>query len=395
MKIRFVVYGMALCLSVAAQDRGDRPMVARRGEGEIRPHSWMKGNRGGGAPSGATAPQFLYPSDITTAYGITGSLGGGSGVTVAIIDAYDAPNAEADLGVFSTQFGLPACTTANGCFKKVNETGGTSYPAYNSGWEGEISLDVQWVHAVAPNAHILLVEASSSNTTDLLAAVNYGKAHASVVSMSWGGGESRGQTGSDSTFVESGVTFLASSGDSGGLVEWPSSSPYVIAVGGTNLAVSGGHVAQPIVETAWSGSGGGCSRYEAAISAQSGFVPSTCTRRAVPDVSMDGGNNSAVSVYISKQGGWYGVYGTSLAVQLYAGLLATANGERPSPMNSALSDLYAAAAGAPTSSLYLGDFRDITSGTAGSYSAEPGWDFVTGLGSPRAGSLVPFLVTKQ
>jgi subtilase family serine protease len=322
-------------------------------------------------------------------------MGGGSGVTIAIVDAYDAPNVEADLGVFSTQFGLPACTTANGCFKKVSETGTSTLPAKNSGWEVEISLDVQWVHAVAPNAHIILVEAKSADTNDLLTGVLYAKTHASVVTMSWGGSEARGETLSDATFLESGVTFLASSGDTGGVVDWPSASPYVIAVGGTNLGVSGGHLASPVVETAWDGSGGGCSLYEAALKAQSGFVPSSCRTRGVPDVSMDGGSESAVSVYVSDQGGWFGVYGTSLAVQIYGAFIGTVNGMRGTPLTSSLSDLYAAAAGAPTSSLYLSDFRDITSGTAGRFTAGPGWDFTTGLGSPLAGSLAPFLVSKQ
>ena len=304
-------------------------------------------------------------------------------------------NAAADLATFVlTQFNLPACTTANGCFTKVGETGSTTgLPAYNSGWEVEISLDIQWVHAVAPYAHILLVEARSSSTSDLLTAVDYAKAHASIVSMSWGGNESRSETLSDSAFTGSGVTFLASSGDTGGEVLWPSSSPNVIAVGGTDLATTAGHLASPIVETARNGSGGGCSLYEAKLPAQSGFIPSTCKNRAVPDVSMDGG--TPVSVYISKQSGWEGVYGTSLSVQIYAGFIATVNGGRVKSLSSALGDLYSAAAGEPTSSLYLSDFRDITSGTAGRFSAGPGWDFTTGLGSPHAGSLAPILVNEK
>jgi subtilase family serine protease len=352
----------------------------------MRPHSWIRGDRGA-TPGAGTVPGYFNPTDIRTAYGFSSS--GGTGVTIAVVDAYDAPNAEADLGTFSTAFSLPACTTANACFSKVNQTGGTTYPNYNSGWEGEISLDIQWVHAVAPFAHILLVEARSASTSDLLAAVNYAKQHASVVSMSWGGGESRSETRSDSTFLQSGVTFLASSGDTGGQVEWPSSSPNVIAVGGTNLAASGGHLASPIVETAWSGSGGGCSRYESKISVQNGFVPSSCKNRAVPDVSISGGGTSAVSVYISKQGGWFGFYGTSLSVQLYAGFIGIVNSSRVSPLQSGLSDLYAAA-----SSGYVSDFRDITAGSAGGFTAGPEWDFTTGLGSPLAGALGVYLAGK-
>ncbi len=165
--------------------------------------------RAGGTPAASGSPGGFNPNDIATAYGITPSMGGGSGQTIAIIDAYDSPNAEADLATFSTQFGLAQCTTANGCFSKVNQTGSTTLPARNSGWEVEINLDVQWAHAVAPHAHILLVEARSANTSDLLTAVNYAKLHASVVSMSWGGNESRFESFSDSTFIQSGVTFLA------------------------------------------------------------------------------------------------------------------------------------------------------------------------------------------
>ena len=132
------------------------------------------------------------------------------------------------------------------------------------------------------------------------------------------------QTSYDSFFVKNGVTFLASSGDTGGVVEWPSSSPNVIAVGGTNLNYSNGTL---VSETAWSGSGGGCSSVEPAIAAQTGFVPSSCKNRAAPDVSMDGGGLSPVYVYISGQGGWYAFYGTSLSVQLWAGVTALANAQ--------------------------------------------------------------------
>lgn len=487
--VRGLGIALAFCTASWGQGRGDRPTVPPTGHGEIRPHSWIRGS----GPDFNESPQAgpgsavaFYPSDIYSAYGITPSLGGGSGVTIAIIDAYDSPNAEADLGVFSTMFGLPACTTANGCFKKVNESGGTVLPPRNTGWEVEINLDVQWVHAMAPNARILLVEASSANSNDLLTGVLYAKQVASVVSMSWGGGEASSETQVDSAFVQSGVTFLSSSGDTGGQVSWPSSSPNVIAVGATDLASSGGHLATPVVETAWSGTGGGCSLYESQPVAQNGFVPSSCRNRGVPDVSMNGGNVSAVAVYVSLEGGWYSVYGTSVAVQLYAGFMGTVNGLRGRPLTSALSDLYAAAAGSssgtstgtttststpPTpgspssgipgagalgspqllraaaspegvpgvpgagsgsggsgsggsgsggsgsggsgssgssgssgtsssgtssssSSLYLLDFRDITSGIAGSFSAGPGWDFTSGLGSPLAGSLAPFLVSK-
>jgi subtilase family serine protease len=382
-----------------AQDREWRgiPTVPPEGRGETRPHSWI---RKGVTPDAAKAntvqsPGGFHPSDIAAAYGIAPN--GGAGATIAIVDAYDSPNAAADLTAFSTEFGLPTTSHTN-CpfsFSKVNELGNASpLPKRNSGWEVEINLDVQWVHAVAPCAKILLVEATSSNSGDLLTGVLYAQTAASVVSMSWGGSEFHGQTYYDGIFVHTGVTFLASSGDSGGMVEWPSSSPNVIAVGGTNLAAnSSGSLEVPVVETAWNGSGGGCSTQEAALSFQKTFLPASpaCRNRAVPDVAVSGGPSSAVSVLISDQGGWYEVYGTSLAVQLYAGIIGDANAVRTSPLSSTLSDLYSDAAGAPYSTPYISNFRDITSGTAGNFSAGPGWDFVTGLGSPLLNSLRGYL----
>src|SRR5262249_15451315 len=164
----------------------------------------------------------------------------GAGTTIAIVDAFDDPTAESDLGVFSIQFALPACTTANGCFTKVNQRGGISYPRSDPGWALEISLDVQWAHAIAPGAHILLVEADSNSFANLLAAEDYARAHADYVSNSWGAGEFPGETGYDLHFVQPGVSFFVSAGDAGP-PEYPSASPNVISVGGTALQVSGGN----------------------------------------------------------------------------------------------------------------------------------------------------------
>lgn len=368
------------------------------GRGETRPHSWIREQIAPDAahPNTVQSPGGFHPADIAAAYGI--AAGRGAGATIAIVDAYDSPNAAADLTSFSTQFGLPS-TSTSACpfsFTKVNEQGKTSpLPRRNSGWEVEISLDTQWVHAVAPCAKILLVEAASSNSGDLLTAVEYAQTAASVVSMSWGGSEFRGQTFYDGIFAHPGTTFLASSGDTGGIVEWPASSPNVIAVGATSLAAnSTGALATPVSETAWNGSGGGCSTQEAALPFQKAFLPATpvCKNRAVPDVAISGGPSSAVSVLVSDQGGWFEVYGTSLAVQLYAGIIGDANATRGTALlSSTLSDLYADAKNAPNSAPYISNFRDITSGTAGSFSAGPGWDFVTGLGSPLVNSLSGYL----
>ena len=137
-----------------------------------------------------TAPTGLAPATVQSVYGYTTSPTAGAGKTIAIVDANDDPTAESDLGRFCSQYGLPACTTSNGCFAKVDQTGGTSYPSVDSGWALEISLDIQWAHAIAPGAKILLVEANSASFTDLLAAEDYARRHAGYVSNSWGTSES-------------------------------------------------------------------------------------------------------------------------------------------------------------------------------------------------------------
>ena len=214
-----------------------------------------------GNPSASISPSGLSPGTIKSVYGFTTSAAAGAGKTIAIVDAYDDPTAEADLGVFSSQYGLPACTTANGCFAKVNQTGGTSYPRKDAGWALEISLDVQWAHAIAPGAKILLVEASSNSFANLLAAEDYAKTHAQYVSNSWGASEFSGESSYDSHFAQSGVSFFVSSGDAGLPAEYPSASPNVISIGGTTLHFSGGTFT---AETGWSSGGGGCSAYETA-----------------------------------------------------------------------------------------------------------------------------------
>ena len=368
--------------------------------GEARPHVWIRGFRGTEQPYQSTVTGTYAPSGIAAAYQLDELYSWGAtglATTIAIVDAYDSPNALADLNAFSSNFGLPAmnqpnarCSGQSPTFTKVSQTGSqTSLPARNSGWEVEINLDTQWAHAIAPCANIVLVEASSSSIANLMAAVKTAGSMANYVTMSWGGGESRSQTSYDSQFSASRVTYLASSGDTGGIVEWPSSSPHVIAVGGTDLVLNANLTVQS--ETAWSGTGGGCSTVEPAIAPQSGVVPSSCQHRATPDVSIAGGPTSAVYVYISDQGGWFEVYGTSLSVQLWGGVLALTG---PSDGNM-LTYLYEGASGLPYSSLYQSDYRDIVSGTAGSFSAAPGWDFTTGLGSPLTASLLPFLVRAQ
>src|SRR2546422_2046906 len=307
-----------------------------------------------GNPSASTSPTGLSPATIKSVYGFATSGTAGAGKTIAIVDAYDAPTAEADLGVFSSQYGLPACTTANGCFAKVNQSGGTSYPRKDAGWALEISLDVQWAHAIAPGAKILLVEASSNSFTNLLAAEDYAKTHAGYVSNSWGASEFSGEASYDSHFSQSGVSFFVSSGDAGLPAEYPSSSPNVISVGGTTLHFSGSTFTG---ETGWSGGGGGCSAYENATSSQSGFSQygqvNCGGKRATPDVSLDADPASGVSVYDSTrtqgQKGWFAVGGTSASAPMVAARSA---------VGGTVVDSAAVYNGTMT-------FRDITSGNNG------------------------------
>ena len=190
-------------------------------------------------PDASTSPTGLSPATIKSVYNFPTSMTAGAGKMIAIVDAFDDPTAESDLAVFSSQFGLPACTTANGCFKKVNQTGGTNYPRKDAGWALEISLDIQWAHAIAPGAHILLVEAKSNSFANLLAAEDYAKAHAQYVSNSWGGSEFSSESSYDSHFSQSGVSFFVSAGDAGLPAEYPSASSNVISVGGTTLHFDG------------------------------------------------------------------------------------------------------------------------------------------------------------
>jgi hypothetical protein len=343
----------------------------------------------------STPPPGAYtPAQIQQAYrfnqiSFKGVAGTGSGETIAIVDAYDDPNIQADLDTFDAQFGLPSTTVT-----RVNQTGGTSVPAADStgGWELEESLDVEWAHAMAPGATILLVEANSAYDSDLLAAVDYASAHANVVSMSWGGGEFSGQASYDSHFSRAGVAFVASSGDNGAPISWPASSPNVLAVGGTALTLGANNVWSS--ETGWSGSGGGPSAYETQPSYQAGVVTQT-TNRANPDVAYDASPSTGFAVYDSynysgTSYGWVTVGGTSAGAPQWAALLAIADQGRVSNGQPALDSTSPQEV---MTTLYKnpGDFHDITTGTStGSpnYTAGPGYDYVTGIGSPLADLII-------
>lgn len=360
LSVMFLLLFAVYPVQAAPGNRGPEVQVcsgpAARGENRCFSHVF---------PNASSSPTGLSPATIKSAYNFSPSLSAGSGKTIAIVDAYDDSRIESDLGVFSTTFSLPACTTANGCFTKVNQTGGTRYPKSNSGWDLEISLDVEWAHAIAPGAKILLVEASSNSNANLYAAEDYARTHAQVVSNSWGGSETSNESSNDSHFSQPGVSFFVSSGDSGLPAQYPSASPNVISVGGTTLHFSGGTFTS---ETGWSSSGGGCSLYEPANPAQSTGSVNCSGKRATPDVSLDADPNSGVSVYdtvrYSSQSGWFTVGGTSVS----------------SPMWAARS----ADAGALVNASYVYgtgiNFRDITSGNNGA-SCLVGYDLVTGRGS--------------
>ncbi|MGW5249497.1 S53 family peptidase, partial [Streptomyces sp. NPDC004129] len=240
--------------------------------------------------TGSPTTVGYVPSDLRSAYNL-GSTSG-SGRTVAIVDAMNDPNAESDLATYRSAYGLPSCTTANGCFRKVNQNGQASpLPSADYGWAEEISLDLDMVSATCPGCHILLVEANSANTPDLMTAEDTAATTPGVVSVSnsWGGSEDNTITAADSHFNHSGVAITASSGDSGYGASWPASSPYVTAVGGTSLSKASN--SRGWTETAWSGAGSGCSAYEAKPSWQH---DSGCAKRTVADVSAVADPNTGV-----------------------------------------------------------------------------------------------------
>jgi subtilase family serine protease len=342
---------------------------------------------GGSPPSSA-----VTPSQLASAYSYSLSASSGAGTTIAIVIAYNNPTIKSDLAAFSSYYGLPAANLT-----VVNQYGqNTNLPASDSGWSLESSLDVEWAHASAPGANIVLVEARSASISDLTTAVQTASSLGSVVSMSWGGSEWAGETQYDSAsyFGKANVTFVAASGDDGGYsgAEWPSVSPNVVGVGGTTLSVRTGN------ETAWSASGwrwfasgstGGASRYESVPSYQSTYGVAS-TRRLTPDVAADANPNTGVAVFSATgAGGWVQIGGTSAAAPVWAGIIAAADTARAPAglpaLGSAqtLSLLYGLGKSAGTTA-----FHDITSGSNFAGIATKGYDVVTGLGSPVASQII-------
>ena len=357
--------------------------------------------RGAALPMAAPGPTGFTPAQIRQAYGLDQiSFGGtpadGRGTTIAIVTAYDSPNIAADLATFNATFGIPAPPS----FQKVNQTGGSTLPAFNPSWSTETCLDVQWAHAIAPGASILLVEAKSNATADMLAAVRYARSAPGVVavSMSWGQAEYAGETVDDVTFTTPAghppVSFFAASGDRGAPGIYPAMSPNVVAIGGTSLRLGKGGVA---IESAWGRSGGGVSAYQARPAYQAGIVTQTTKKRATPDVALVSDPATGLAVCDSKANGaktpWVAYGGTSIATPQWAAIGAIVAQGRAlrgaAPLDGRkelLPALYA---------LPAADFRDIVSGTSNGsprLAAGPGYDLVTGRGTPIAAALVRDLV---
>ncbi len=270
-------------------------------------------------------PAGYSPNEIATTYGY--STTGGEGSTIAVVDAYSDSTISTDLAAFSTQFGLRQCTASNHCLSIVNQTGGTATapaPPGTTGWALETSLDVEWAHALAPNADILLVEATTNRDTDLFAAIRYAATKAQYVTMAWGGTEFSGESALNVAFANSSVSYFAAVGDTASELSYPATSPDVVAVGGTTLTVTRATGAWKS-ETAWATAGGGCSRYETASAAQASYPSydqkgANCAgRRAVPDLSLDASPSSGVAVYDTVgYPGWIVAGGTSAATDMIA-----------------------------------------------------------------------------
>jgi subtilase family serine protease len=322
-----------------------------------------------GAANGLGPGGGMSPEQIRSAYGVP--VAGGAG-TIAIVDAFDYPTAVNDFNVFSHQFGLPEETGAGSVFQVVYAKG---RPRSNCGWAQESALDIQWAHAMAPNAKIVLVLAKSNSFTDLFQAVNVAESLPNVaqISMSWGGGEFSTEASYDGTF-NADLTYFAASGDTGGVTIYPGVSPKVVSAGGTTLNMNNTSF---VSETGWSGSGGGQSKYEPRPPFQNVISSIVGTKRGVPDFSFDANPQTGVSVYdsIRCQGlvGWMVFGGTSVSSPSLAGIV---NNAQNGWGDAELANVYAG-----YGSAYSLNFRDISAGSAGGNTAVANWDFVTGIGS--------------
>jgi hypothetical protein len=320
------------------------------------------------------APSGVGAADLRKAYALPTSTAG-AGQTVAVVDAFDDPKAESDLATYRSQYGLPPCTSANGCFRKVDQSGGGNLPSPDSGWAEEESLDLDMVSAACPNCHILLVEANSSSLSSLGTAVNTAIGlGARYVSNSYGGAETAKDPAKDAAYYNHpGVAITVASGDSGYGLSYPATSQYVTAVSGTSLSKASN--ARGWEETAWSGAGSGCSAYQPKPSWQR---DAGCAKRSVADVAAVADPGTGVSVYDSYQaGGWLVIGGTSASAPIIAGVYALAG--TPPDGSYPVSFPYA----------HPGGLNDVAGGGNGSCTpaylctARAGYDGPTGLGTPN------------
>ncbi|MGW0632751.1 Kelch repeat-containing protein [Streptomyces sp. NPDC002758] len=353
----------------ASEQKGDAPYATCDLMGVTNIHGALAA---GSSTPPATA---VSPNDLRAAYSLPT---GGSGQTVAIVDAGGYATAEADLAVFRSTYGLPACTTANGCFTKLDQNGGHNLPPEDAGWSMETALDLDAVSAACPDCRILLVQADSASIDDLGQAVDTAAAHHPVaISNSYGiPGEGK-PAAYDHYYDHPGIAVTASSGDYGNIVNWPASSGKVVAVGGTTLTRDG-TTARGWTEAAWNSGGSGCSRVEPKPAYQQG-IDTGCGNRAIADVSADADPATGLGIYNSASavGGWLQVGGTSLSSPLVAAMYALAGTPTPGtyPVTYPYADTNAA------------DLTDVTVGSDGRCgnqlcNARKGWDGPTGLGSP-------------
>jgi subtilase family serine protease len=396
-KLAAVSIGMLVLLAMALPTMAQSPDLSR-----IYAHPPIQVTPG---PLNPSSPRGILPSEFKAAYGFNHIPNQGQGQTIALVDAFKDPNITSDLAFYANYFHLAPCN-----FQVVI----VGNPIEGQGWDLEESLDVEQACALAPHANIILVEANSNSFDDLLAAVAVASAppyNATVVSMSWGGGEFSGEQQSDSFFcnVVNGnglpVTFVASTGDGGHGTEYPSVSPCVVAVGGTTLALqSANPPSNPLAlnygsEAAWSGSSGGIATNEPGVSWQNGIFAGCGTSggRCVPDIASDANPGTGVPVYDSFSGpGWIEVGGTSVAAPDWASFFTLVNSLRVAGgktlLSTAVEDLYTIY----NSPNYLTNFHDITTGQNGGCGADcmagTGYDLVTGIGSYQANILYSTLV---
>ncbi|MET3105568.1 hypothetical protein AAKU58_000377 [Oxalobacteraceae bacterium GrIS 1.18] len=401
---------------------------------QMRMAQLVRGTTADISAHGATGTTATYsPAQVRAAYGLAtlpssfSNLSAaqlaqyGAGQTIYLIDAYDDPMVASELGAFSQLFGLPACTTrslpvnaslplaapsANGCdFYKVQSSNAGSMtatvPKYDANWAVEIAMDVQWAHAIAPLARLVLIESADATVPTMSGAIGLANLMGpGVVSMSFGGTEGSYVLAADSYFQSKGMSYFASTGDSGAGVSWPSSSPYVVAVGGTTLTYSGTGSRSEVV---WSKTGGGVSAFEPTPLYQNNKVPGMQNygKRAVADVSFNADPNSGQYVAVIPnqatcsfcQVSWVTGGGTSLSTPQWAGLTAIVNAMRTQAGKPMLGDPHAALYTqiASTASTYASVFADVTTGSDASCaicSATRGYDAPSGLGSPNAAALI-------